>query len=241
MDSKRKEDILLVGAGLTGLTFCNFLKNSKLKITILDSNPDKFYKEVDNTRYIVLSNTSKKILSKLDLWKDLAKHCSKIENIHISKKNIFGNTIVKAEDENLDSLGYQIPLKTLLNSLYKGIKKSKNINFINEAKAVGLNQESVASVNFKHKNIEKEIYSNSVIFSSGSLEKMFESYFEKKIEKNYEQNAVVCEILTDIYDSTTAFERFTNDGILGVIPRKIHFLDTNSLQQIIKKQVLSSH
>ena len=78
----------------------------------------------------------------------------------------------------------------------------------------------MASVNFKHKNIEKEIYSNSVIFSSGSLEKMFESYFEKKIEKNYEQNAVVCEILTDIYDSTTAFERFTNDGILGVIPRK---------------------
>ena len=70
MDSKRKEDILLVGAGLTGLTFCNFLKNSKLKITILDSNPDKFYKELDNTRYIVLSNTSKKILSKLDLWKD---------------------------------------------------------------------------------------------------------------------------------------------------------------------------
>ena len=220
MDSKRKEDILLVGAGLTGLTFCNFLKNSKLKITILDSNPEKFYKEADNTRYIVLSNTSKKILSKLDLWKDLAKHCSKIENIHISKKNIFGNTIVKAEDENLDSLGYQIPLKTLLNSLYKGIKKSKNINFINEAKAVGLNQESVASVNFRHKNIEKEIYSNSVIFSSGSLEKMFESYFEKKIEKNYEQNAVVCEILTDISDSTTAFERFTNDGILGVIPRK---------------------
>ena len=154
MDSKRKEDILLVGAGLTGLTFCNFLKNSKLKITILDSNPDKFYKEVDNTRYIVLSNTSKKILSKLDLWKDLAKHCSKIENIHISKKNIFGNTIVKAEDENLDSLGYQIPLKTLLNSLYKGIKKSKNINFINEAKAVGLNRERVASVNFIHKNME---------------------------------------------------------------------------------------
>ena len=183
MDSKRKEDILLVGAGLTGLTFCNFLKNSKLKITILDSNPDKFYKEVDNTRYIVLSNTSKKILSKLDLWKDLAKHCSKIENIHISKKNLFGNTIVKAEDENLDSLGYQIPLKTLLNSLYKGIKKSKNINFINEAKAVGLNRECVASVNFIHKNIEKEIYSNSVIFSSGSLEKMFESYFEKKLKK----------------------------------------------------------
>ena len=79
----------------------------------------------------------------------------------------------------------------------------------------------MASVNFIHKNIEKEIYSNSVIFSSGSLEKMFESYFEKKIEKNYEQNAVVCEILTDTYDSTTAFERFTNDGILGVIPRKI--------------------
>ena len=248
MDSKRKEDILLVGAGLTGLMFCNFLKNSKLKITILDSNPDKFYKEVDNTRYIVLSNTSKKILSKLDLWKDLAKHCSKIENIHISKKNLFGNTIVKAVDENLESLGYQIPLKILLNSLYKGIKKSKNINFIYEAKAKGLNQNHVASVNFTHKNVEKEIYSNSVIFSSGSLDKMFESYFKKKIEKNYEQSAVVCEILTDIYDSTTAFERFTNDGVLGVIPRKnnswtliysANYQETNIIKSLDKQNLKS--
>ena len=116
---KEIDDILLVGAGLTGLAFCNLLKDTKIKISIIDIHSKEFYNDVNIDRYIVLSNTSKIILQSMGLWDNIQQYCSKVKNIHISKKNIFGSAIVRSEDENLESLGYQIPVTNLINILYK--------------------------------------------------------------------------------------------------------------------------
>ena len=119
---KEKEDIIIVGAGLTGLAFCSLLKNSKIRISLLDVQPKSFYKLEGNERYIVLSNSSKIILESIGLWENVSKYCSKVKNIHISKKNIFGSTIIKSSDEDLDSLGYQVPINNLINILYSNIE-----------------------------------------------------------------------------------------------------------------------
>ena len=56
---KKTEDIIVVGAGLTGLAFCNLLKNTNIRLSLLDIHPKKFYKSFENDRHIVLSNSSK--------------------------------------------------------------------------------------------------------------------------------------------------------------------------------------
>ena len=71
MKNKVDEDIILVGAGLTGLTFCNFLRETDIKIAIFDVNPEEFYNTFDDNRHIVLSNTSKIILSDMGIWGEL--------------------------------------------------------------------------------------------------------------------------------------------------------------------------
>ena len=64
---KEKDNIIMIGAGLTGLAFCNLLKNTNLNISLVDMQPKSFYKKIDNNRYIVLSNTSKIIFDSLGL------------------------------------------------------------------------------------------------------------------------------------------------------------------------------
>tara|TARA_B100001250_G_C19800866_1_gene790990 strand:+ start:481 stop:1692 length:1212 start_codon:yes stop_codon:yes gene_type:complete len=217
---KEIDDILLVGAGLTGLAFCNLLKDTKTKISIIDIHSKEFYNNIDIDRYIVLSNTSKIILQSIGLWDNVQQHCSKVKNIHISKKNIFGSAIVRSEDENLESLGYQIPIKNLINILYKNIKNSKNINFIYKSEVNRIENGEVVKIYYVCEEKEKEYFSKSIIFSSGSVDSLINPFFKNKIEKDYQQNAVTCEITTDKYDSDTAYERFTSNGVLGVIPRK---------------------
>ena len=215
-----KDDIVIVGAGLTGLAFCNLLKKTNIKISLMDIQPESFYKTINNDRYIVLSNTSKSILESMSLWNEVSKHCSEVKNIHISKKNIFGSTIVKSSDENLDSLGYQLPMKNLLQIFYDNIKNQDNINFVHEAEVIGVEKGTTLRTTYS-KNKEKFfLLSNSVIFSSGSADKLINKLFFDKIQKDYQHNAIACELVSDKYDSKTAYERFTNKGILGVIPRK---------------------
>lgn len=217
---KEKDNIIMIGAGLTGLAFCNLLKNTNLNISLVDMQPKSFYKKIDNNRYIVLSNTSKIIFDSLGLWSKINAHCTKVKNIHISKKNIFGSTIVKSKDENLDSLGYQISIKELIKILYENIEKEKNIKFIHEAKVMNVKQSNGVKVKYIKNSREKIITSDAVIFSTGSSEDIISEIFLDKVQKDYQQNAITCELVSDIYNSETAFERFTNKGIIGLIPRK---------------------
>ncbi|MDC3386191.1 FAD-dependent monooxygenase [Gammaproteobacteria bacterium] len=217
---KKTEDIIIVGAGLTGLAFCSLLKDTKIKLSLLDTQPKKIYKSFENERHIVLSNSSKSILESIGLWKEINKYCSKVKNIHISKKNIFGSSVVKSADENLESLGYQVPVKILMNILYSNIENENNINIIHGAQVMSVDKGKEINVNYKLESIEKNLVSRSLVFSSGSKDKILNNIFSEIIQKDYKQNAIVCELLSNKYNSDTAYERFTNNGVLGVIPRK---------------------
>ena len=218
--SKEKYNIVIIGAGLTGLAFCNLLKKSDIKIKLIDNNPESFYKNIMTDRYIVLSNTSRLILESIDLWEQVSKYCTKIKNIHISKKNIFGSTLVKSRDENLGSLGYQIPIQELIRIFYENIKGENNIEISHESDVTAIESGDNVKISFSHKSVMREITANSVIFSTGAADNLVDSIFTEKIQKDYQQNAFTCEIVSDKYNCETAFERFTNLGILGVIPRK---------------------
>ena len=220
---KKENQIIIVGAGLTGLAFCNLLKDFNFKVTIIDSQPESFYKNTDNERYIVLSNTSKIILESIGLWSKVNKYCAKVKNIHISKQNIFGSTLVKSSDENLDSLGYQLPISSLIKILYENIDKHENYEFINEAKAVSIDQGDIIKVKYLKNSQQKIIKSESLIFATGATENLVSDIFSNSVQKDYQQNAVTCKIESDEYNSETAFERFTNKGVLGLIPRKENF------------------
>ena len=67
---------------------------------------------------------------------------------------------------------------------------------------------------------QKIIKSESLIFATGATENLVSDIFSNSVQKDYQQNAVTCKIESDEYNSETAFERFTNQGVLGLIPRK---------------------
>ena len=238
--NKEINDISIVGAGLTGLAFCNLLKSKEISVSIIDVNSKKFYETTNNERYIVLSNTSQIILDSIGLWSEIKPHCINIKNIHVSKKNIFGSAVIKASDESLDYLGYQVSVKHLISILYKNIENQKNINFIYESKVTTIEQGEIIKINYTQASEIKNISSKSVIFSSGSTDYIINKIFKEKVEKNYKQNAVVCELTSSKYNSDTAYERFTGEGILGIIPRRenkwtlIYSTDKNESEKIKK-------
>ena len=218
--SEKKTDIVVVGAGLTGLSFCNLLKDTNTKIFILDNHSEEYFREVNNDRHIVLSNTSKIILEKLSLWEKIENYCSKVKNIHISKKNIFGSTLIRSTDENLDSLGYQVPIKYLIRCLYENIKNVKNFEFLYASEVLEVSNGNLVKLRYKQNARENLVIANSAIFSSGYTDSIFQDIFIEKVEKKYNQNAVACEVISSENNSDTAYERFTDQGIIAAIPRK---------------------
>ena len=217
---KENNNITIIGAGLTGLAFCNLLRNTDVKINLIDINPKSFYENLNIDRHIVLSNTSKVILEKMGLWQEISIHCNKLKDIHISKKNIFGSTLVKSSDENLESLGYQVPVKELVKIFYHNIQNVDNLEIAHNAEVTSVEPGEKVKITLTHDSQSKNIESRSVIFSTGATDELVDSIFFEKVKKDYKQNAVTCEVISDQHNTEIAFERFTNEGILGLIPRK---------------------
>ena len=212
--------IAIIGAGLTGLAFVNFMKRSKAKFFLFESkkiNPEKnqFY-----GRHIVLSNSSKEILIKIGLWEEIKKDITKIKNIHVSRMGAFGSTLVKSEDEEVDSLGYQIDLGVLYNIFFKNALTLENIEFIDNFRVEDVLPGTKCKIVSKDFDDTIPNTFDSIVFSGGQLDSLYRKFFGEKVCKDYNQTAFVSEIFFDKKPSSTAYERFTDMGIIALLPRK---------------------
>jgi len=140
-------DILIIGAGITGLTTAYFLKDTKKKITIIDKS------EVGRG---ITSKTTAKITY---LQQDIYSKLTEIHNKEISKKYYNSqkeaiNTIVKIIKEN----NIQCDLEKVDSILFT--KEEKNINKLNKEK------ELLSSWNAPVKDYQDEFIKHGIIINN---------------------------------------------------------------------------
>ena len=84
-----KFDLVIIGAGPSGLSLACALANTKLKIAIIEKNSkNKFSKPQSDGRDIALTHRSKKILKKFGIWKFInSKRISPIKEARVLDGN----------------------------------------------------------------------------------------------------------------------------------------------------------
>ena len=109
--------IAIIGGGPVGAIFALLNKSQASKIVLLESNSQIQTKS--DKRALALSNGTKFILEKIDVWKDLEGRLTPIKTIHTSQKGTFGRSLMKAEDFDQQALGYIISYGELIQALQK--------------------------------------------------------------------------------------------------------------------------
>src|SRR5215831_2421850 len=101
----RDHDILIAGAGPAGGALALALRGSGLRVAILDARPRSTAAE--DPRPLALSNASRLILERLDLWRALTP-TTPIDRIHVSQRGGFGRVELSAAAAQLPALGYVV-------------------------------------------------------------------------------------------------------------------------------------
>ena len=105
-------DIAIIGGGPVGAALALALRDSGLKITLLEARPLE-NKAVD-PRALAISYGSRLLLARLGIWDALTK-ITPIRTIHISQKHSFGRTVLRADALNVPELGYVLPYHAICN------------------------------------------------------------------------------------------------------------------------------
>lgn len=196
-------DILIHGGGPVGLACAAWTlqKFPDAKVILLDRNPidDRDLAHADS-RGIALSHGSKLLLDTIDAW---PKESAQIHRVHVSQAGRFGRALMTREELKQDALGHIIRYRDIHITLRQALRAMQ-----------------ARSPYFVWRHIETDSEENNIsakciVHAEGGLFKKQE-WIESG--RDYDQSALVGIVEIENALPYQAWERFTAEGPLAVLP-----------------------
>ena len=200
-------DILIIGAGPVGMTLHLALMAGGQKSLLLDRHPKNA--QQSDPRALALSYGARQLLEQIKSWP--TKAATPIETIHVSQKEGFGRTVIDRADYNLPALGYVVRYNDLSSALASNLA---NTAVLSEAEVLSITPgDEQTTVLLSHAGQARSIHTKLLIHAEGTPGD------DPAVKvSDYEQHAVICEITPTPGHNNRAWERFTPDGPLALLP-----------------------
>lgn len=217
-------DLLIIGGGLAGNCLALALKNSGLKIAIIEAQEREFLQtSVIGDRALALAAGTVDALKGLDLWQGITHAATPIKEIHVSDKGHFGKTRLVAEKENVTALGYVITARDLENHIANQITKLENVTLYCPTRLVGLiADEKAMFVSLKQGEQSLNFTTKLVVGADGGQSSVRQLLGIEQHFSDYKQTALVTTVTATKAHQNVAYERFTNSGPLALLPLNTH-------------------
>ena len=212
-----KCDILIVGAGLTGLMTAYTLSSLKKSIILIDKfDFDKEKQKQIDIRTTAISEGSKDFFNKIKIWKQLSKFAEPIKKIHVVDRSD-DRKIVFHNDKFKKNLGYIVKNSEIKNIVLNRLKKIKNIKLMKNFLLKGVhNTDDFVNATFENLRISASL----LIAADGKKSSISNLFKAKKTVKKYDHSALVLNIFHKKNHFNTAHEIFLNSGPIAILPMK---------------------
>ena len=200
-------DILIIGAGPVGMTLHLALAAGGQKSLLLDRRPQQ--SQQNDPRALALSHGARQLLEQINAWPIRA--ATPIETIHISQKDGFGRTLIDRADYQLAALGYVVRYRDLAAALATQLSADALLDSV-EILDITPADDNV-TVSLRHAGVLRKIQTTLLIHAEGTPGD------DPAVKvSDYHQHAVIAEITPQPGHQHRAWERFTPDGPLALLP-----------------------
>jgi len=220
---QQEYDIVIVGGGLAGNCLAFMLKNTGVRIAIVEAaTREQLYVSPAGDRALALAAGTVQILDALGLWQGINKTATAIKQIHISDQGHFGKTRLSAQKEHVEALGYVISARDIETHIANLVSES-TIELITPARVVGLmSSDNEIFINLKQETESLNITAKLLVGADGGLSSVRQLMGITQNVTEYDQTALVTTIKSTLANNNTAFERFTASGPLALLPIGSH-------------------
>ncbi len=200
-------DILIIGAGPVGMTLHLALAAGGQKSLLVDRRPQQA--QQGDPRALALSHGARELLEQINSWPTRA--ATPIETIHVSQKGGFGRTLIDRNDYQLPALGYVVRYRDLAAALAANLTGNA---LLDDVEITGITPaDDHVTVALSHAGQQRTIRTRLLIHAEGTPD----DDPDVKVS-DYDQHAVICEITPTPGHNKRAWERFTPDGPLALLP-----------------------
>ena len=222
-------DIVIVGGAMTGTTLALALSaftNGKMKIAVLERQPVKQHRQSGfDARCIALSDGSCQKFARIilpdgqNLWQKIQPFSTHIEQIHVSDKGHSGIVEFSAREFHLQQLGAVVELQQVGQILLQAIEQTDNIDYLCLVEIAHL-ECSQDGVKISLKN-DRTLTAQLLIGADGTRSEVASAVnISQEMLHDYGQTAIIANVQIQQPHQNRAFERFTTEGPLALLPMK---------------------
>ncbi|RQW63762.1 2-octaprenyl-6-methoxyphenyl hydroxylase [Vibrio viridaestus] len=213
-------DVVIVGGAVVGGTLAlslSKLSKSTLSIAVIEAHSfDPSVQGGFDGRSIALSLGTHDLLKRFGLWSEIKPFATPISHIHVSDRGHAGMTDISAESLLVPALGYVVELADIGNVYQKQIGQSNNIDFYcPESISELVQRQDYVSVTLSS---GVEITSKLVVAADGTGSQCCQLLKLERQYLDYGQTAIVANVTTSAPHQGKAFERFTDEGPVALLP-----------------------
>jgi len=209
-------DIIIVGGGPVGATLALTLRKQGLRATLLEARaPGAAHAD---QRALALSYGTRVILEKLGLWSQLAEQATAINTIHISQRGSLGRSRLRAEEHGQSALGYVLSYGNLSRVLDHALQQDTETDIRHEAEVLTITPSAEhGEVSYRQHGVTHTLTGKLVVLADGGRS-LGDIPGLKRETKHYGHDALVTKVRAELAHDNIAYERFTPDGPVALLP-----------------------
>lgn len=214
--------VAIVGGALTGASLAAALRGGGKRVVLIETAAPASVGDGEPTwdeRCIALNDASVRILEALGLWPRLSAVAAPIRATHVSERGRFGVIRYTAAEAGLPALGYNVPLRTLGGALWTTLADGA-VDILQPARVIAVRPEaSRVQLEIESGADTRSLSARLVVAADGARSSVRAQLGIGASTRDYAQHAIVSAVRLSRPHRGIAYERFTADGPVALIPK----------------------
>lgn len=213
-------DVTIVGGGMVGASLAVALAPLGLRVALIESVAHSSAEQPSfDERTTALSNGSRRVLDTLGLWSGIGEQATPIRKIHVSDRGRFGFARIDAQEQGLEAIGYVMPNRVLGRALWARIADQPAVKVFCPARVETLSMAAdQVEVTIALGDDRHTLSTRLIVAADGAQSMVRKAFGVEATVADYHQTAVITAVLPQQFHQYTAYERFTSDGPLALLP-----------------------